>query len=82
LEALVKTGCQFNMEADRIWMKPPKELKSGFSLVTGPFPGFPTDMQPLMMSLLTLAKGTCMISETVFEARFRHADELCRMGAD
>ncbi|WP_312071097.1 UDP-N-acetylglucosamine 1-carboxyvinyltransferase [Anaerotignum propionicum] len=82
LEALVKTGCQFNIEADRIWMKPPKELKSGFSLVTGPFPGFPTDMQPLMMSLLTLAKGTCMISETVFEARFRHADELCRMGAD
>lgn len=82
LDALVKTGCQFNMEADRIWMKPPKELKSGFSLVTGPFPGFPTDMQPLMMSLLTLAKGTCMISETVFEARFRHADELCRMGAD
>ncbi|AMJ40408.1 UDP-N-acetylglucosamine 1-carboxyvinyltransferase [Anaerotignum propionicum] len=82
LEALVKTGCQFNIEAERIWMKPPKELKSGFSLVTGPFPGFPTDMQPLMMSLLTLAKGTCMISETVFEARFRHADELCRMGAD
>lgn len=82
LEALVKTGCQFNIEAERIWMKPPKELKSGFSLVTGPFPGFSTDMQPLMMSLLTLAKGTCMISETVFEARFRHADELCRMGAD
>ncbi len=82
LDVLEKTGCRFDIEAERLWMKPPKELKSGFSLVTGPFPGFPTDMQPLVMSLLTLAKGTCMISETVFEARFRHADELCRMGAN
>lgn len=80
--ALEKTGCKFRFTSDCLWMKPPKELKSDFSLVTGPFPGFPTDMQPLVMSLLTLAKGTCMISETVFEARFRHAEELCRMGAD
>mgnify|MGYP000903207570 CR=1 FL=1 len=82
LEAMEKTGCQFTFEAEKICMKPPKKLKSGFSLVTGPFPGFPTDMQPIMMSLLTLARGTCMISETVFEARFRHGEELCRMGAN
>ena len=82
LDALERAGCNFAFETDRLWMTPPKELKSNYSLTTGPFPGFPTDMQPLIMSLLTLAKGTCMISETVFEARFRHAEELCRMGAD
>ncbi|MDD3393112.1 MAG: UDP-N-acetylglucosamine 1-carboxyvinyltransferase [Anaerotignum sp.] len=82
IDVLEKTGCRLTFASDRLWMKPPKKLKSDFSLTTGPFPGFPTDMQPLIMSLLTLAKGTCMISETVFEARFRHAEELCRMGAD
>ena len=49
---------------------------------TMPYPGFPTDMQAPFMSLLTLAKGTSMITETVFENRFIHAGELQRMGAD
>ena len=83
LEVLRTCGCRFLWEeSDLLWMKPPKELKSDFTIVTGPFPAFPTDMQPLMMSLLTLAKGNCMISETVFEARFSQGAELCRMGAD
>jgi UDP-N-acetylglucosamine 1-carboxyvinyltransferase len=51
-------------------------------LKTLPFPGFPTDMQPQMMALLSLAQGTSMIVETVFENRFMHVDELRRMGAD
>ncbi len=82
VEVLQKTGCNFTFETDRVCMLPPKQIKSQFSLITGPYPGFPTDMQPIIMSLLTLAKGTCMISETVFEARFHHVEELCRMGAD
>lgn len=82
LDILVKTGCKVGFEGDRLWMKPPKVLKSNFSVTTGPFPAFSTDMQPLIMSLLTLAKGNCMISEMVFEARFHHVDELRRMGAD
>ena len=83
LDMLRMTGCQFVWEnSDLLWMKPPKRLLSDFTIVTGPFPAFPTDMQPLGMSLLTLAKGSCMISETVFEARFSQAGELCRMGAD
>ncbi len=83
LNVLQETGCKFLWEdSDLLWMRPPKRLKSDFSIITGPFPAFPTDMQPLMMSLLTLANGTCMISETVFEARFSQARELCRMGAD
>lgn len=83
LETLRMTGCRFLWEdSDLLWMRPPQVLLSDFAIVTGPFPAFPTDMQPLMMSLLTLAKGNCMISETVFEARFSQGEELCRMGAD
>lgn len=83
LEVMQMTGCRFLWEdSDLLWMRPPKQLLSDFTIVTGPFPAFPTDMQPLMMSLLTLAKGNCMISETVFEARFSQGEELCRMGAD
>lgn len=51
-------------------------------LKTMPFPGFPTDMQAQFMSLMTVAKGTSVITETVFENRFVHAGELQRMGAD
>ena len=49
---------------------------------TMPYPGFPTDMQPQMMALLSLAEGTSVISETIFENRFKHVAELRRMGAD
>jgi len=49
---------------------------------TLPYPGFPTDMQPQIMALLTLAEGTSVITETVFENRFKHVMELRRMGAD
>ncbi len=48
---------------------------------TLPFPGFPTDMQAQMMSLLSVADGTGIVTETIFENRFMHAPELCRMGA-
>jgi len=48
---------------------------------TMPYPGFPTDMQAQMMALLSLARGTSVITETVFENRFMHANELKRMGA-
>ena len=83
LETLRMTGCRFLWEdGNLLWMRPPRRLLSDFSIITGPFPAFPTDMQPLLMALLTLAKGHCMISETVFEARFSQAEGLCRMGAD
>ena len=49
---------------------------------TLPYPGFPTDMQAQMMAILSIAKGTSVISETVFENRFMHVDELKRMGAE
>ena len=49
---------------------------------TLPYPGFPTDMQAQMMAMLTTAKGTSLVTETVFENRFMHVNELKRMGAD
>src|SRR5215831_13028941 len=49
---------------------------------TMPFPGFPTDLQAQFMSLMTRATGTSTLTETIFENRFLHAQELVRMGAD
>ncbi|MFH1598036.1 MAG: UDP-N-acetylglucosamine 1-carboxyvinyltransferase [Patescibacteria group bacterium] len=51
------------------------------NIVTWPFPGFPTDLQPQTMALLTLAEGVSVVKETVFEKRFMHVDELNRLGA-
>ena len=50
--------------------------------MTEPYPGFPTDMQAQVMALMTVAGGAAMITETVFENRFMHVPELCRMGAN
>jgi UDP-N-acetylglucosamine 1-carboxyvinyltransferase len=49
---------------------------------TGPYPGFPTDAQPPLMGAMTLAKGSTIFVETMFESRYRHVDELRRMGAE
>ena len=51
-------------------------------VVTDPYPGFPTDMQAQFMALMTLSQGLSTITETIFEQRFMHVPELCRMGAD
>lgn len=60
----------------------PRKINSIEMIQTLPYPGFPTDMQAQMMALLTIANGTSIISETVFENRFKHAEELTRMGAN
>ena len=54
----------------------------GTSIKTNPHPGFPTDMQPQMAAVLTCAKGASMVTESIFDNRFRYVDELRRMGAD
>jgi UDP-N-acetylglucosamine 1-carboxyvinyltransferase len=51
-------------------------------IITFPYPGFPTDLQPAMLALMTVADGPSMMTETVFPNRFSHAMELARMGAD
>lgn len=52
------------------------------TIKTMPHPGFPTDMQPQLTALLTMAKGTSIVTESMFDNRFRYVDELRRMGAD
>jgi UDP-N-acetylglucosamine 1-carboxyvinyltransferase len=49
---------------------------------TDPYPGFPTDLQAQLMALMTMASGTSIIRETIFENRFMHVQELARLGAD
>ncbi|MEW6243067.1 MAG: UDP-N-acetylglucosamine 1-carboxyvinyltransferase [Bacillota bacterium] len=55
---------------------------SAVDVKTLPYPGFPTDVQPQIMALMSISEGTSVITETVFENRFKHADELRRMGAN
>jgi UDP-N-acetylglucosamine 1-carboxyvinyltransferase len=55
---------------------------TGVDVMTEPFPGFPTDLQAQIMAAMTTAEGAAMITETIFENRFMHVPELCRMGAN
>jgi UDP-N-acetylglucosamine 1-carboxyvinyltransferase len=55
---------------------------TSFDVVTLPYPGFPTDLQPFAMTLAAVSEGTAMITENVFESRFMFAQELARLGAD
>ena len=64
-----------------IYVKGPNELKA-VNVKTLAHPGFPTDMQPQIMSMLTIANGTSTIVENLFEERMKAAPELCKMGAD
>ncbi|PIZ32378.1 MAG: UDP-N-acetylglucosamine 1-carboxyvinyltransferase [Alphaproteobacteria bacterium CG_4_10_14_0_8_um_filter_37_21] len=54
---------------------------NGIDIMTEPYPGFPTDLQAQTMALMSLCDGASMITETIFENRFMHVPELCRMGA-
>ena len=63
------------------WIRVCAAKLRGVDVKTLPHPGFPTDLQAPMLSLLTIAKGTSIITETVFENRFKHVDEMARMGA-
>jgi UDP-N-acetylglucosamine 1-carboxyvinyltransferase len=60
----------------------PGDIVAPVDIQTGPFPGFPTDMQAQFMALMALCDGNSLITETVFENRLRHVAELNRMGAD
>ncbi len=81
LDKLLESGCELEVEADAISLTAPTKLRS-VSLRTSPYPAFPTDMQAQFMAINTVAEGTAVIRETVFENRFMHAVELSRLGAD
>jgi UDP-N-acetylglucosamine 1-carboxyvinyltransferase len=81
LAKLRETGCKLECCDDCINLTADTTLRSLDSLRTLPYPGFPTDMQAPMMALLATVEGTSILTETVFENRFKHAEELRRMGA-
>ena len=58
----------------------PKKLKA-VDIKTMPYPGFPTDMQSIFVAMLCMAKGTSLVSENIFENRYKYTNELKRMGA-
>jgi len=78
---LEEVGVQIELEKNLIKVTGPDRVKA-VDIKTLPFPGFPTDMQPQFMALSCVAKGTSVITETVFEKRFVHIGDLKRMGAD
>ncbi|MGB9840323.1 UDP-N-acetylglucosamine 1-carboxyvinyltransferase [Thermovenabulum sp.] len=82
LAKMREMGCNINSYNDRIELSAERPLKALENLRTLPYPGFPTDLQAPMMSLLSIAEGTSVIIETIFENRFKHAEELRRMGAN
>ncbi len=81
LMKLREAGAEVSAEKERVRITAPKRLK-GTDIRTLPYPGFPTDMQAQMAALMGLAEGTSIVTETVFESRFMHVEELRRMGAD
>jgi len=77
---LTEIGCLVQEYDDMIRVKADKRLKRT-QIKTLPYPGFPTDMQPQMAVVLSKAFGTSMITENIFDSRFKYVDELARMGA-
>lgn len=80
LHKLEECGCKLDVIKDEITIGAPKKLKA-IDIKTMPYPGFPTDMQSLFVSMLTIAKGTSIVVENIFENRYKYTNELKRMGA-
>lgn len=81
LSKLSEAGAEIEVSAEGVRVRMDGRPRS-VDLVTLPYPGFPTDLQPQLMSLLASARGTSIITENVFESRYMFVDELNRMGAD
>ena len=80
LAKLEECGVGLEVGADRVRVRGPARPRAA-DVITSPFPGFPTDMQAQVMTLLGLANGQSRVTETIFENRFMHVAELARMGA-
>jgi len=81
-DILVKTGATIEKVDAGVRIRRDTGPVKGADVMTEPYPGFPTDMQAQIMALLAVSNGASMITETIFENRFMHVPELCRMGAD
>ena len=79
---LMDMGVKVNVGLDSVEVDATSSDLRAQDIFTEPFPGFPTDMQAQFMTLNTIASGTCIIEETVFENRFQHVSQLKKMGAE
>lgn len=80
ISKLEEAECKIETSKNKIKIIAPKKLKA-IDIKTMPYPGFPTDMQSVFASMLTIAKGTSIIVENIFENRYKYAQELNKMGA-
>jgi UDP-N-acetylglucosamine 1-carboxyvinyltransferase len=81
LRKLEEAGCEISRGDDWVRMIGPSRPRA-VDFATLPFPGFHTDMQPQMVAFLSVAKGSSVVTENLYDARFRYVGELMRMGAD
>ena len=81
LVKLRETGCEIGIGVDSVRARMDGPIRP-MRAVTAPYPGYPTDMQAQLMAVLTLAEGSSVVTEKVFENRFMHVPELQRLGAD
>lgn len=82
IHVLRRAGVQIEAGNDIMKISASKRTLAVDRIVTSPYPAFPTDLQAQVMTLLALSDGVSVIKETIFEGRFKHVEELCRMGAD
>lgn len=76
------SGSHINVKRNMLRISGPARPRAIDCIRTLPYPGFPTDMQSQIVALLTIARGTSIVVETVFENRYKHVEELLRMGAN
>ena len=82
LHKLRENGCKIRIKNDKIYLRSERRPVSVKSIETQPYPGFPTDLQAQMTALCCVSSGNCIITENLFETRFKYVPELRRMGAD
>lgn len=80
IHKLEESNCKIEIERNKLMLEAPKRLKA-LDIKTMPHPGFPTDMQSIFVAMLSIAKGTSIVVENIFENRYRFVNELKRMGA-
>ena len=80
IEKLRETGCYIKVDKNEIILEAKKRLKA-VDIITMPYPGFPTDMQAIFVSLLCVSYGTSVVTENIFENRYKYIQELEKMGA-
>ncbi len=82
IETLQRAGAEVNLNGNSIYLDMTKNVIKPVDIVTAPFPGFPTDMQAQFTVLNCIGPGESSVTETIFENRFMHVQELNRMGTD